>query len=75
MTAALLALIDNRILNVNDISTVAPYSDRLTSPSSPPAGVQVTFMSKGTVQYFPGFTPDTFMDKLIEVTAKLDLPD
>lgn len=77
MSRTLLVLVDDHLINVGDISTVAPARWDQTVPNTdrPQEGVRVTFMSKGTSVYIPGYTPETFIDKLIASTAKLDLPD
>lgn len=72
-----LAKIDGHILNVGDISTVAPARWDQTAPraDNEQEGVRVTFRSKGTSLYFPGLTADGFMDKLVASTIQIALPD
>ena len=74
MSKLLIVQVNDHLINVGDISTVAPFTEA-SFTTGERAGVKITFMSKATSVFIPGFTASTFMDKLVESAAKFELPD
>ncbi len=71
MSKSLLVLVEDHLVDVGDISTVAPLQ---YDNNAQPMGCKVTFKSKGNYLTFHDLTPTDFMDKLMD-GVRLELPN
>lgn len=75
MSDLIIAHIAGYVINVGDISTVAPSTDYIPGVAEGTKGSKVTFMSKATSIFIPDMTPEQFMDALVIDSIRLDPPN